>query len=101
MGRKFAEVSMQSEEILTTLKVMEESFVISPLLLLVPVGVIVLVAKKVPAIPALIIGIVSGFLLQIFVQRWFRPQVLYKHYRQALKSQQVITWWMIYLTVVV
>lgn len=68
MGRKFAEVSMQSEEILTTLKVMEESFVISPLLLLVPVGVIVLVAKKVPAIPALIIGIVSGFLLQIFVQ---------------------------------
>jgi len=32
------------------------------------VGVIVLVAKKVPAIPALIIGIVSGFLLQIFVQ---------------------------------
>jgi len=68
LGRKFADVSMKSEEILTTLKVMDESFVISPLLLLVPVGVIVLVAKKVPAIPALIIGIVSGFLLQIFVQ---------------------------------
>jgi len=68
MGRSFADISMKSESILTTLKVMEESFVISPWLLLVPVGVIVLVAKKVPAIPALIIGIISGFLLQIFVQ---------------------------------
>ena len=91
---------MQSEEILTTLKVMEESFVISPLLLLVPVGVIVLVAKKVPAIPALIIGIVSGFLLQI-LYKVVQLQVLYKHYRRALKSQQVIIWWMIYLTAVV
>ncbi|GLC88090.1 Na+/H+ antiporter NhaC [Lysinibacillus piscis] len=68
MGRGFADVSMKSESILTTLSVMEESFVISPWLLLVPVGVIVLVAKKIPAIPALLIGIVSGFLLQIFVQ---------------------------------
>lgn len=68
LGRKFADISMQSKEILTTLNVMEESFVISPWLLLVPVAVIVLVAKRVPAIPALIIGIVSGFLLQIFVQ---------------------------------
>jgi len=47
---------------------MEKSFVISPWLLLVPVGVIVMVAKKVPAIPALVVGIISGFLLQIFVQ---------------------------------
>lgn len=46
MGRSFADISMKSESILTTLKVMEESFVISPWLLLVPVGVIVLVAKK-------------------------------------------------------
>ncbi|WP_042470203.1 Na+/H+ antiporter NhaC [Bacillus ndiopicus] len=68
MGRKFADISMKSEEILTTLKVMEESFVISPWLLLVPVGVIVLVAIKVPAVPALVAGIVAGFLLQIFVQ---------------------------------
>lgn len=68
MGRSFADVAMNSEKILTTLDVMEKSFVISPWLLLVPVGVIVMVAKKVPAIPALIIGIISGFLLQIFVQ---------------------------------
>ncbi|MEC1180781.1 Na+/H+ antiporter NhaC [Metasolibacillus meyeri] len=68
MGRSFADISMKSEEILTTLTVMEESFVISPWLLLVPIGVIVLVAVKVPAIPALVVGIISGFLLQIFVQ---------------------------------
>lgn len=68
MGRSFADVSMNSEKIMTTLNVMEKSFVISPWLLLVPVGVIVMVAKKVPAIPALVIGIISGFLLQIFVQ---------------------------------
>lgn len=68
MGRSFADVSMNSEKIMTTLDVMEKSFVISPWLLLVPVGVIVMVAKKVPAIPALVIGIISGFLLQIFVQ---------------------------------
>ncbi|MGN4125120.1 Na+/H+ antiporter NhaC [Lysinibacillus sphaericus] len=68
MGRGFADVSMNSEKIMTTLDVMEKSFVISPWLLLVPVGVIVMVAKKVPAIPALVIGIISGFLLQIFVQ---------------------------------
>ncbi|KYG89253.1 Na+/H+ antiporter NhaC [[Bacillus] sp. KCTC 13219] len=68
MGRRFTDISMKSDEILTTLKVMEQSFVISPWLLLVPVGVIVLVGLKVPAIPALVAGIVSGFLLQIFVQ---------------------------------
>lgn len=68
MGRSFADVSMNSEKIMATLRVMENSFVISPWLLLVPIGVIVMVAKKVPAIPALVIGIISGFLLQIFVQ---------------------------------
>lgn len=68
MGRSFADVSMNSENIITTLKVMDESFVISPWLLLVPIGVIVMVAKKVPAIPALVVGIISGFLLQIFIQ---------------------------------
>ena len=68
MGRSFADISMSSEKIVTTLKVMEESFVISPWLLLVPVAVIVMVANKVPAIPALVVGIVTGFLLQVFVQ---------------------------------
>lgn len=68
LGRKFSEVSMKSEGITTTLRVLQETFTVSPFLLLVPVAVIVMVAKKVPAIPALIIGIVLGFILQITVQ---------------------------------
>lgn len=68
LGRKFADVNMQSESITTTLQVLQDTFYISPWLLIVPLAVIVMVAKKVPAVPALAIGIAMGFLLQIFVQ---------------------------------
>ncbi|WNS76403.1 Na+/H+ antiporter NhaC [Bacillus sp. DTU_2020_1000418_1_SI_GHA_SEK_038] len=68
IGRKFANGAMDSQSIEQTIQVLQDSFVISPFLLIVPVLVIVLVAKKVPAIPALIIGILLGFLAQIFVQ---------------------------------
>lgn len=68
LGRKFADVNMNSESILTTLRVLQETFYISPWLLIVPVAVIFMVAKKIPAIPALLAGIVMGFLLQITVQ---------------------------------
>ncbi|NNU91662.1 hypothetical protein ETB99_14530, partial [Anoxybacillus sp. CHMUD] len=40
----------------------------APFLLLIPLLVIVLVAKKVPAIPALIVGIILGFLSQVLIQ---------------------------------
>lgn len=39
---------------------MEVQFTLSPWLLLVPVAVIVLVALKVPAVPALVVGIILG-----------------------------------------
>lgn len=68
LGRKFVNVDMQSESITTTLQVLQSTFYVSPWLLIVPIAVIVMVAKKVPAIPALVIGIIMGFLLQIFVQ---------------------------------
>ncbi|MBY0122929.1 Na+/H+ antiporter NhaC [Bacillus sp. S/N-304-OC-R1] len=68
MGRKFAGGAMDTQSIDQTIQVLQDSFVISPFLLIIPVLVIVLVAKKVPAIPALIIGILLGFLAQIFVQ---------------------------------
>ncbi|GEK32882.1 Na+/H+ antiporter NhaC [Kurthia sibirica] len=68
LGRQFAGIDMKSENISTTLAVLQDSFTISPWLLLVPLAVIVMVAKKVPAIPALAIGIVVGFTLHIFVQ---------------------------------
>lgn len=68
LGRKFADVDMKLESITTTLTVLQDSFYIAPWLLIVPLAVIVMVAKKVPAIPALVIGIIMGFILQIVVQ---------------------------------
>ena len=68
LGNKFAANQMEAVEIAQTAKVLQESFLITPWLLLVPLAVIVMVALKVPAIPALVVGIVLGFLSQIFVQ---------------------------------
>ncbi|WP_071394426.1 Na+/H+ antiporter NhaC [Bacillus tuaregi] len=68
IGRQFAGSQMDSGSISQTMRVLEESFVISPWLLLVPAIVIGLVAKKVPALPALFVGVVLGFLCHVFVQ---------------------------------
>lgn len=68
LGRNAAKTGLNSSDIQETLTVLQDSFVISPLLLIVPLAVIILVARKVPAIPAIIVGIVLGFLSQIFVQ---------------------------------
>lgn len=68
IGNKFAQTKIDMADIAQTASVLQDSFLITPLLLLVPLAVIVLVALKVPAIPALIVGIVLGFLSQVFVQ---------------------------------
>ncbi|MBT2689451.1 Na+/H+ antiporter NhaC [Bacillus sp. ISL-47] len=68
MGRQFGSSTLDNENITEVMKVLSESFVISPWLLLVPVLVIFLVAKKVPALPALAAGVVLGWLCHIFVQ---------------------------------
>lgn len=68
LGRDFGKSGMDTADISQTIKVLKESFVISPYLLIVPLLVIVLVAKKVPAIPALIVGITLGFVSQVFIQ---------------------------------
>lgn len=52
-------------EILTAI---DEAFVISPFLLIIPVVVAVLVAKKIPPLPALSVGVILGLLAQVFVQ---------------------------------
>jgi NhaC family Na+:H+ antiporter len=59
---------VDTADIQQTIYVLQDSFVISPYLLIIPVLVIVLVAKKVPAIPALLIGIILGFLSQVYIQ---------------------------------
>nr|WP_318616310.1 Na+/H+ antiporter NhaC [Sporosarcina sp. YIM B06819] len=68
LGNKFATNQIEAVEIAQTAKVLQESFLITPWLLLVPIAVIMMVALKVPAIPALIVGIILGFLSQIFIQ---------------------------------
>src|SRR5699024_4941584 len=68
LGRNIGGGSINESEIGQTAAIMQENGLISPWLLLVPLVVIVLVAKKVPAIPALVVGIVLGFLCQVFVQ---------------------------------
>ncbi|PEZ76274.1 Na+/H+ antiporter NhaC [Bacillus sp. AFS017274] len=68
LGNDFGKGDMNAENIEQTMRVLQDSFVISPFLLIIPLIVIILVAKKVPAIPALIIGVLLGFLSQIFIQ---------------------------------
>ncbi|CAH0295658.1 Na+/H+ antiporter NhaC [Peribacillus sp. Bi134] len=68
LGKDFGKGDMNAENIEQTMRVLQDSFFISPFLLIIPLIVIILVAKKVPAIPALIIGVLLGFLSQIFIQ---------------------------------
>ncbi|TES56503.1 Na+/H+ antiporter NhaC [Halalkalibacterium halodurans] len=68
LGRSFRADSVEQQGILEVMNLLQESFVISPWLLLIPACVIFLVIKKVPALPALTAGVLVGFLSQIFVQ---------------------------------
>lgn len=68
LGTKYKTSNIDQGSINETISMLEKSFVISPWLLLVPLAVIVLVVLKVPAIPALVVGVILGSLAQIFVQ---------------------------------
>lgn len=68
LGRQFSVDNMNEKKVSAINTEMMDKFVISPWLLLIPLAVIVLVAFKVPAIPALVVGILLGFLSQIFIQ---------------------------------
>ncbi|WP_283153125.1 Na+/H+ antiporter NhaC [Guptibacillus hwajinpoensis] len=68
LGTKFTSNKIDFDKIESIMKVLQDSFVISPWLLLAPALVIVLVSKKVPVIPSLMAGIILGFLADIFVQ---------------------------------
>src|SRR5699024_9402424 len=56
------------EDIQAMMTSMNENFVISPWLLLVPALVILCIIFKVQAMPALVIGVVLGFICNIFIQ---------------------------------
>ncbi len=68
LGRRFGSGEVELTAIAKTSQVMQDSFVITPWLLLVPLAVVVLVALKIPAVPALIIGIVLGFISHVTIQ---------------------------------
>ncbi|KMY55143.1 sodium:proton antiporter [Bacillus sp. FJAT-27231] len=68
LGQKFAGAAIDSKEINDVLIALQNNFVISPWLMLVPLTVILLVVKKVPAIPALGAGILLGWICHAFVQ---------------------------------
>ncbi|MDO4682637.1 MAG: Na+/H+ antiporter NhaC [Lautropia sp.] len=68
LGRQFRAAELDAEKINEVLRVLEANFVITPWLLLVPVFVIVLIARKTPALPALTAGIAMGWLCHVFVQ---------------------------------
>ncbi|SOC23256.1 transporter (NhaC family) [Ureibacillus xyleni] len=68
IGMNYKDSNIDTASIQQTVSVLQDSFTISPWLLLIPVAVIVLVALKVPAIPSLVIGILLGTLSQVFIQ---------------------------------
>ncbi|WP_340392935.1 Na+/H+ antiporter NhaC [Macrococcoides caseolyticum] len=68
IGRQFSGGHLDTTKIDSITQAMEAQFTLSPWLLLVPVVVIVLVALKVPAVPALVVGIILGAGCQFFIQ---------------------------------
>lgn len=68
LGRQFSASGASTGDIEEVMLALQEHFLISPWLLLIPVVVIGLVVRKVPAIPALVVGIFLGYLAQVFVQ---------------------------------
>lgn len=68
IGINYKDGAIDTESIQQTIVALEDSFVISPWLLFIPVAVIALVIAKVPAIPALVVGALLGTLSQVFIQ---------------------------------
>ncbi len=68
LGMQFNAADTNLSHIESVMDNISKNFVISPWLLIVPVAVVILVMKKVPAIPALTVGILLGSLCHIVVQ---------------------------------
>lgn len=68
MGQQFQSGNLNTESIQDIIVTLEANFVITPWLLVVPLMVILLVAKKVPALPALTVGVFLGWFCHVFIQ---------------------------------
>ncbi|PTI80267.1 Na+/H+ antiporter NhaC [Staphylococcus succinus] len=68
IGQRFGASHFDTKNIDTILQTMQDNFVITPWLMLIPLVVIALVVVKIPAVPAICVGIILGFFAQIFIQ---------------------------------
>lgn len=68
VGMRYSGAALDTSQIDIILLGIQDQFTISPILLLVPLLVIILVIKKVPAIPGLIIGFLAGGLAAMIFQ---------------------------------
>ncbi|MGK0468688.1 Na+/H+ antiporter NhaC [Clostridium sp.] len=68
LGFRFAGQTLDTSAIDALTNLMSQNFTINPFLLLVPIIVIVMVAKKVPAIPGLFIGVLLGGVAAMLAQ---------------------------------
>lgn len=68
LGFGFVSNEIDNNNIKTVMNTLESHFIISPWLLLIPLITITLVAMKFPILPSLIVGVVLGFLADIFIQ---------------------------------
>jgi NhaC family Na+:H+ antiporter len=68
MGWSAGGAAMDAAEIATVQSLLKESFTITPWLFVVPVGVIVLIARKIDALVAISIGIFGGLMMALLFQ---------------------------------
>lgn len=68
LGLQFHQDNVDLNKITDFMQAINNHFVISPWLLSVPLIIAILVAKKVPTLPALTIGILLGLLCHLFIQ---------------------------------
>lgn len=68
LGRNYGSSGTDTGDIEQIIQVLQAEFDLSPLLLFVPVVVLFMVVRKVPAVPALATGVLLGFLTQTLVQ---------------------------------
>ncbi|MEL0026330.1 MAG: Na+/H+ antiporter NhaC family protein, partial [Schleiferiaceae bacterium] len=67
-GWSAGDAAMDAAEIATVQSLLKESFTITPWLFVVPVGVIVLIARKIDALVAISIGIFGGLMMALLFQ---------------------------------
>lgn len=89
IGMRFAGKEMNSEGIAELLGAMSGSFNISPFLLLAPILVIVIVIKKVPALPGLFSGVVLGGITAVVFQGSSVGDLFYSAYEGYISGTGV------------